>query len=218
MKTIAMTPALYDYLLDKGVREHEVLRALRERTSELAERNMQIAADQGAFMQMLVKITGARHIIEVGTFTGYSALAMAMALPEDGELVACDVSEEWTSIGKGFWEEAGVADRIRLEIAPALETLDALLEEGKTNHFDMAFVDADKENYMGYYERLLELVRPGGIILLDNVLWGGSIIDASNQDSSTIALRELNDALSQDTRVELVMLPVSDGLTLARVL
>ena len=218
MKTIAMTPALYDYLLDKGVREHEVLRALRERTSELAERNMQIAADQGAFMQMLVKITGAKHIIEVGTFTGYSALAMAMALPEDGELVACDVSEEWTSIGKGFWEEAGVADRIRLEIAPALETLDALLEEGKTNHFDMAFVDADKENYMGYYERLLELVRPGGIILLDNVLWGGSIIDASNQDPSTIALRELNDALSQDTRVELVMLPVSDGLTLARVL
>lgn len=218
MKTIAMTPSLYDYLLQKGVREHALLRALRERTAELAERNMQIAADQGALMQMLVKLTGAKRIIEVGTFTGYSALAMAMALPEGGELVACDVSEEWTSIGRKFWEKAGVEDRIQLEIAPALETLDALLERGQKHTFDMAFVDADKENYQAYYERLLTLVRPGGLILLDNVLWGGSIIDESNQEASTVALRKLNDSISRDERVEIVMLPVADGITMARVL
>ena len=217
MKTIKMTPELYDYLIARGVREHDVLKKLRTRTAELAERNMQISSDQGAFMAMLTKLMNATHVLEVGTFTGYSALAVAMALPEGGTLTACDVSEEWTSIGQEFWKEAGVDDRINLNIAPALDTLDKLLEEGKQGHYDLAFVDADKTNYKNYYERLLKLVRQGGAILFDNVLWGGSIIDESNQDDSTVALRELNDMLHKDERIELVMLPIADGLTIARV-
>lgn len=217
MKTLSMTPALYDYLLAHGVREHEVLAALRSRTAELAESNMQIASDQGAFMGMIIKLMGVKRVIEIGTFTGYSTLAMALALPSDGTIIACDVSDEWTNIGREHWEKAGVSARIDLRIAPAVQTLDALIEAGEEHAFDLAFVDADKTGYMAYYERLLKLVRPGGVILVDNVLWGGSIIDDQKQDADTVALRELNAFIASDDRVDIVMLPIADGLTMARV-
>lgn len=216
MKTIQMTQALYDYLLANSLREHPAQAKLREETSQLKYANMQISPDQGQFMGLLVKLMGARRIIEVGTFTGYSALSMALALPEDGVIIACDVSEEWTAVGQKQWAAAGVDGRIDLRIAPALETLDGLLAEGGAGSFDLAFVDADKVNYDNYYERLLQLVRPGGALLFDNVLWGGDVIDPENQTPETVALRELNAKIMADERVEISMLPIADGLTIAR--
>ena len=192
------------------------MRRLREETASMEEANMQIGPEQGQFMTLLVELMGARNALEVGTFTGYSALAVALALPDDGLLVACDVSEEWTAIGRRYWEEAGVAHKIDLRLAPALETLDGLLAEGRAGTFDFAFIDADKEGYDAYYERAVKLMRTGGLILLDNTLWEGKVADPVVTDGDTEAIRILNRKLVGDERVTVSLLPVGDGLTLAR--
>ena len=211
-----ITSKLYEYLLRQGTRESDAARALREETrAKVRWHGMQISPEQGAFMQLLVRILGARRTIEVGTFTGYSALVVAEALPADGLLVACDVSDEWTAIGRPFWERAGVANRIDLRLAPALETLDDLLGQGAAATFDFAFIDADKENYGVYYERCLSLARPGGVVAVDNVLWGGQVADQAISDADTRAIRKLNAAIHADPRVHAMMLPIGDGLTLA---
>jgi caffeoyl-CoA O-methyltransferase len=214
-KSFALGPEVHAYLVAHGSPPDAIKQSLIEETSKLGGISMmQIAPEQGAFMTLLARLMGARRMIEVGTFTGYSALCLAEALPEDGELICCDISEEWTSIGVPFWEKAGVRDRIRLEIAPALETLRALPRE---RSFDLAFVDADKPSYPDYYEELLALIRPGGVILVDNVLWLGRVADPEVVDEHTTLIREFNTKLACDERVECVMLPVADGLTLARV-
>ncbi|MCR9219861.1 MAG: class I SAM-dependent methyltransferase [Alphaproteobacteria bacterium] len=215
--SIGLDRPLYDYLLSVSLRESDAMRRLRAETAELAESAMQIAPEQGQFMALLAELIGARTALEVGTFTGYSALCIAQALPADGRLVACDVSEDWTAVGRRYWAEVGVAEKIDLRIAPALETLQALLAAGRRDGFDMAFIDADKETYRGYYEACLELVRPGGLILIDNVLWGGSVIDPAKRDADTEAIRALNAALLEDDRVSLSLVPIGDGLTLCRV-
>ncbi len=199
-----------------GVREPEILARLREETAPLQSAGMQICPEQGALMSLLVKLVGAQRILEVGTFTGYSSLAMALAMPSGGRLTCCDVSEEWTAIARRYWDEAGVADRVDLRLAPALETLDALLAEGQAGAFDMSFVDADKENYLAYHDRCVQLVRPGGVLLYDNVLWGGKVADDSDQRESTSSIRALNETVAGDERIDLVMIPIGDGLTLAR--
>lgn len=214
--TLQITPALADYLVDAGVREHAVLTELRKVTAPMRAAAMQISPVQGALMQMLVRLTGARRCLEVGVFTGYSSLAVALALPEDGLIVACDVSEDWTRIAREHWAKAGVAHRIRLELRPATETLDALLAAGEAGQYDFAFIDADKSNYDAYYERALELLRAGGLIAVDNVLWGGAVVNTERQDDDTRAIRALNAKLRDDPRIDIVMLPVGDGLTLAR--
>ena len=215
-RLVEMSDALYAYMHRVSLRESDVQRRLREETAALEYSMMQISPEQGQLMRMLTGLVGARRAIEVGVFTGYSALCVALALPEDGELIACDVSEEWTAIAQRYWDEAGVAARIRLELAPAGETLDALVGEGRAGEFDIAFIDADKTGYDLYYERCLELLRPGGLVLIDNVLWGGSVADENDTSEDTLALRALNEKLRDDARVELCMLPVGDGLTLAR--
>lgn len=215
-RTIAMNDALYAYLLDVSVDEPPLLARLREETSKLPGARMQIGPDQGAFMHWLAGLIGARRAIEVGTFTGYSSLSVARALPADGRLVCCDVSEDYTRIARRYWAEAGLADRIELRIAPAVETLAALLREGGAGSYDFAFIDADKPSYDAYYERCLELVRQGGVIVIDNVLWSGKVADPSTDDPSTAALRALNRKIGQDPRVAACMIPVGDGLTLAR--
>ena len=215
-RTSHLSEELYAYLLDISLRELPVMRRLREETASMEQANMQIGPEQGQFMALLVELIGARSVLEVGTFTGYSALAMAAALPENGALVACDVSEEWTAIGRRYWEGAGVAHKIELRLAPALETLDALLAEGRAGTFDFAFIDADKEGYDAYYERALELVRLGGLIALDNTLWEGKVVDPAATDVDTEAIRAINAKLALDERVTLSLIPVGDGLTLAR--
>ena len=195
-KTIGLSDELAAYVLEVGTREPDVLARLRAETAALPEHRMQVAPEQGAFLAMLVELTGARRCLEVGTFTGYSSLAVALALPEDGRLVCCDVSEEWTSIARRYWLEAGVAGRIDLRIAPAAETLDGLLASGAESTYDFAFVDADKSGYDGYYERLLRLVRPGGLIAFDNTLWGGRVLEADAGDEDTRALQALNRKLA----------------------
>lgn len=207
--------AVWDYLLDH-VREHELLRRLREETARHPRANMQISPDQGRFMQWLVATLGARRCLEVGTFTGYSSLAVALVLPEGGSITCCDISEEYTAIARRYWADAGVADKVDLRLAPAQDTLDALLAEGRADTFDFAFLDADKTGYDGYYERCLKLVRPGGVIAFDNVLWGGRVADASVDDEDTVALRALNDKLHADERVDVTTLTIADGLTLTR--
>ncbi|MGE0718967.1 MAG: class I SAM-dependent methyltransferase [Alphaproteobacteria bacterium] len=211
-----MTDALRDYLLSVSLRETAVQRELREATLAVKGAGMQISPEQGQLMALLVELTGARRAIEVGTFTGYSALCVALALPADGRMVCCDISKEWTSIGRRFWERAGVADRIDLRLGPAVHTLDDLLANGFGGDFDLAFIDADKSNYDAYYERCLALVRPGGLILVDNVLWGGRVIDPTDASADTAAIRAFNAKLHDDPRVTLAMLPIGDGLTLAR--
>ena len=214
--TIALTDDLREYLVRQGLRESETARALREHTLAANRWHvMQISPEQGAFMALLVRLLAARRAIEVGTFTGYSALVVAEALPDDGELIACDVSEEWTSIGKTFWARAGVAGKIDLRLRPALETLDALVADGEQGRFDFAFIDADKANYSTYYERCLKLLRPGGVVAIDNVLWNGRVVDADAQDDDTVAIRALNARIRSDQRVHAAMLPIGDGLTLA---
>jgi predicted O-methyltransferase YrrM len=215
-RTLNLTEPIYEYLLGHGVRESAALAALREETRRLPEARMQIAPEQRAFMAMLVRLMGARRLLEVGTFTGYSALAMAEALPDDGRITACDVSAEWTALAVAAWRRAGVAHRIDLRLAPARDTLDALLAEGAAGSYDFMFIDADKAGYDAYFERGLQLVRPGGLIALDNVLWGGSVVDGQRQDEDTRAIRALNEKLRSDARIDLVMLPLGDGLTLAR--
>ncbi|PZS28738.1 MAG: SAM-dependent methyltransferase [Pseudonocardiales bacterium] len=215
-QSMGLPDDLHSYLLSVGVREPDVLRRLREHTAALPQHDMQIAPEQGAFMGLLAELTGARRCLELGTFTGYSALAVALALPPDGHILCCDVSAEWTSVGRSYWAEAGVADRIELRLAPALDTLDALLADGAQDSFDYAFVDADKVNYPAYHERLMRLVRPGGVMLWDNVLWSGRVIDPQADDSDTRGIREINRILAADERVSVAMLPIADGLTMAR--
>ena len=212
------TNQLRDYLWDRGTHEHPILKELRIETADLPESGMQICPEQGALMANLIKLMSAKKTLEIGTFTGYSALAVALALPENGKLVACDVSEKWTAIGKKKWERAGVSNKIDLRIGLALETLETLLIDKHEKSFDFAFIDADKDNYLAYYEKCLELVRKGGLIAIDNVLWGGSVIDQEKQDGDTMAIRELNDFMSKDSRVSMSMIPIGDGLTLAVVL
>lgn len=214
-KTIAFTPELYEYLLEQNLNETPEQRALRDRTATMPEAEMQIAAEQAAFMQFLVSVIGARRTIEIGVFTGYSALTTALALPADGQIVACDVSEAFTSIGREFWQRAGVGHKIDLRIAPALETLDALVASGEEGRFDFSFIDADKANSPLYYERSLELVCSGGIIAVDNTLWAGKIHDPSKIDDDTLALRELNRAVRDDDRVVSCLVNVGDGMLLA---
>ena len=214
--TIDLTDTLHDYLLRVGTRESAVAEALRAETLAATPwHRMQISPEQGAFMALLVRLLGAKRTLEVGTFTGYSALVVAEALPADGKVVACDVSEEWTSVGKPFWERAGVADKIDLRLRPAVATLDELIAGGETDSFDFAFIDADKANYDAYYERCLLLLRKGGVIGVDNVLWGGRVADASANDEDTQAIRAVNEKVRADARVDATMLPIGDGLTLA---
>ena len=214
-RTLTMTEPLYEYLLSINRPLPDLFQRLRTETLELPAAGMQISVEQGHFMGLLVPLMGARRVLEVGVFTGYSALTVASALPEDGMLIACDVSEEWTSIGRRYWQEAGVAGKIDLRIGPALETLDALIAAGEAGTFDFAFIDADKPNYDGYYERILQLLRPNGLIAIDNTLWSGQVADTDVQDTSTVALRALNEKLRDDARVALSVLPIGDGLTLA---
>jgi caffeoyl-CoA O-methyltransferase len=215
-RSISLTDSLYEYLLSVSLREPELLRQLRGETAAYPEARMQIAPEQGQFMALLVRLMGARRCLEVGVFTGYSSLAIALALPDGGSIVACDVSEHWTAVARRYWDAAGVAHKIDLRLAPALETLERLLAGGEAGSFDFAFLDADKENYPQYYERLLELVRPGGLIVADNTLWSGRVADLANDEVSTVALRRFNEQLHRDERVDLSLVPVGDGLTLAR--
>lgn len=215
-RSIEMTDALYTYLLENSLRESDLQRRLREETAGLPGAGMQIAPEQGQFMALLAELIGARHCLEIGTFTGYSALAVALALPPDGRLIACDVNEKTTAVARRYWHEAGVAGKIDLRLAPALETLDALLAEGAAGRFDFAFIDADKTNYDAYYESCLTLLREGGLIAVDNVLWGGAVTNPAPGDSDTKAIRALNAKIASDQRVSCSMLPLGDGLTLAR--
>ena len=208
--------ALYPYIFDNSVRESELLKALRLETAKDPLARMQIAPEQGQFMALLIQLINARSIIEVGTFTGYSSLAMASVLPGDGKIICCDISETWTDIATRYWHQAGVAEKIDLRLAPAAETLQSLLDEPGEASFDAAFIDADKENYQLYFELCLKLIRPGGLIMIDNTLWSGRVIDATEQDVDTQAIRAFNTKLKTDNRVDLSLVPISDGLTLAR--
>lgn len=215
-RTIGLPDDLHDYLLANTLREHDALRALREETARMPESRMQISPEQGQLMQLLVELVGARRAIEVGTFTGYSSTAMALAMPPEGRIVCCDVSEKFTSIARRAWTSAGVDAKIDLRIGPALATMDTLLAEGAAGTFDLAFLDADKANYDAYYERSLLLLRVGGLIMVDNVLWSGRVVDPAITDADTRAIRALNGKIQKDARVTQAMLPIGDGLTLAR--
>ncbi|WP_420348460.1 class I SAM-dependent methyltransferase [Pelagibius sp.] len=215
-RSIDLSDALYDYLLENSLNEPEVMRRLREETATVPLSIMQIAPEQGQFMALLVRLMGAKRCIEVGTFTGYSALAVALALPPDGRIVACDVNAETTAIGQRYWQEAGVAGKIDLRLAPAVETLESLLANGEAGTYDFAFIDADKSNYDSYYELSLQLLKPGGLIAIDNVLWGGDVLDLNRTDSDTLAIRAINTKVSTDSRVQCSLIPIGDGLMLAR--
>jgi len=215
-RTLSLDGRLYDYLLAVSVREPRVLAELREETARLPGAGMQISPEQGQFMRLLVELLGAQRTLEVGVYTGYSSLCVAQALPEDGQLIACDINAEYTAIARRYWQRAGLEQRIRLELGPALGTLDGLIAAGESGRFDFAFIDADKENYQAYYERSLALLRRGGLIAVDNVLWGGSVADPADQKSSTLAIRALNAQLAEDSRVSVSLVPIGDGLFLAR--
>ena len=214
-KMIQVSEKLYEYLLSVSLREPALLRRLREETAPLPQSRMQISPDQGQFMALLIHLIAATQAIELGLFTGYSSLCVALALPSNGRLIACDVNEEWTSTARRYWAEAGVSHKVDLRLAPAIETLDSLLEEGLAGTFDFVFIDADKENYEDYYERSLGLLRPGGLIAVDNVLWSGRVADSRDNDTATVAIRAFNLKLRADDRVFLTMVPIADGLTLA---
>jgi caffeoyl-CoA O-methyltransferase len=214
-RTFTLPDALYDYLVSVSLRESDVLRRLRKETATLPRAHMQIAPEQGQLMALLVRLLGARRCLEVGVFTGYSTLCVASALPPDGRIVACDVNEAWTAIARLYWREAGVADRIELRLAPALDTLDRLLAEGEAGAFDFAFIDADKPNYWHYFDRALELLRPGGLIAVDNTLWYGRVADVANHDDETEAIRAFNRRVHDDPRVDVSLVPIGDGMTLA---
>lgn len=214
-RSINLDDTLYRYLLDVSLREHPVLAQLRDATRGHPLERMQIAPEQGQFMQLLIRLCGARNALEIGVFTGYSALATALALPDDGRLVGCDISREYTDIGRPYWDKAGVAHKIDLRLASAIDTLAALLDEGRANSFDFAFIDADKSAYDAYYERCLQLVRPGGLIVVDNVLWNGRVATTAT-DEDTAAIQAFNRKLHHDERIDLSLLPMGDGLTLAR--
>lgn len=214
-KTLGLSDRLYDYLLSVSLREPEILRQLREETANHPMGRMQIAPDQGQFMALLVQIIGAKKVLEIGVFTGYSSLVIALALPSDGKIIACDISEADTNIARRYWEKAGVTDKIELRLAPALQTLDELIASVENGSFDFVFIDADKKNYPEYYERALQLLRRGGLIAIDNVLWSGKVADPQVQDSQTQAIRAFNEKLHQDERVTLSLVSIADGLTLA---
>ena len=214
-KTLALTSALHAYLVAHSVREPEILRRLRAETAQDSMSVMQISPEQGQFMQLLVKLMGAKNCLEIGVFTGYSSLAVALVLPADGRILACDVSEKWTAVARKYWREAGVAHKIDLRIAPALDTMDALIAAGGAGSVDFAFIDADKINYPNYYERALTLLRSGGLIAVDNTLWGGQVIDNKSKSPDTRAIRLFNEQLRSDARIHLSMLPIGDGLSLA---
>jgi len=216
VKTLGLSDALHDYVQKVGFREPDVMRRLREESDALEMAAMRSSAEQVNALTLLLKLMGARRIIEVGVFTGYATLGFAAALPADGKVYALDVSRDWTDIGRPYWDEAGVADRIDLILAPALETLETMIKQGNSQSVDFVFIDADKENYDAYYEAGLTLLRRGGLIGIDNVLWSGNVIDPQAQDADTRAIRALNDKLKDDARIDLAMLPIGDGLTLAR--
>ena len=211
-----VTPELGEYIRAVSLREAPILARLREETASNPRATMQVTPEQGQFLALMVGLMGARRTLEVGVFTGYSSLVVALALPEDGQIVACDISEEWTSVGRRYWKEAGVEHKIDLHIRPALETLRQLIADGHQGSFDLAFIDADKPNYQAYYECALELLRPAGLIVADNVLWEGSVIDPTDQDASTVAIREFNQRIQTDTRVSISLVPIGDGLMLAQ--
>ena len=215
-KFLPLNLPLHEYLLSVSLREPELLRRLRAETASLPQAQMQISAEQGQFMRLLIELIGARKTLEVGVFTGYSSLCVALALPADGRVVACDMSDEWTQIARRYWREAGVAEKISLRLQPARETLDELIANGEAGTFDFVFIDADKSNYEGYYEQALVLVRAGGLIAVDNVLWSGRVADEADQETDTVAIRAFNRKLHADERVTLSLVPLADGLTLAR--
>ncbi|MBT5111202.1 MAG: SAM-dependent methyltransferase [Rhodospirillaceae bacterium] len=215
-KTSPLTEPVYEYLLKASLREPDALRALREVTERHPHGGMRICPEQGQFMRLLVELTGAKTALEIGVFTGYSTLSVALALPRDGRLIACDRNAEWPAVGQPFWREAGVEDIIDLRIGKAAETLDSLIRDGDSGTFDFAFIDGDKKNYGVYYEQCLTLVRPGGLILIDNVLWDGRLIDPADTERATDAIRTLNDKIHGDERVSMCMLPIGDGLTIIR--
>lgn len=216
VRNIGLPDNVYEYLIAHSVRDSAVKRRLREETAKLPLGMMQIGADQGQFMGLLAELIGARRALEIGTFTGYSSLCVAEAMGPQGRMICCDISEEFTSIARRYWREAGVADRIDLRLGPGTETLDKLLAAGEAGKFDFAFIDADKTNYDAYYERALKLVRAGGLIAIDNVLWGGDVANPADKSEDTVAIRRLNDKLAKDDRVTLAMVSIGDGLTLAR--
>jgi len=215
-QSIGLSNAVHAYLREATLREPALLRQLREETAQLPQANMQIAPEQGQFMGLLVELVGARRVLEVGVFTGYSSLSVALALPDDGRLVACDVSEEWTRTARRYWEQAGVAHKIDLRLAPGLVTLDALLADGQAGTYDFAFLDADKESYVEYKDRCMKLVRSGGLLAFDNALWHGDVADPQKTDASTEAIRRVTRQLRDDPRVSLSLVPIGDGLLLAR--
>ncbi len=213
--SLGLDNQVYEYLLSVSLREAEVLTKLRQETNQHPASIMQISPDQGQFMALLIKLLGAKKTLDIGVFTGYSSLVVALALPEDGRVVACDRDPEATKVARRYWQEAGVEAKIDFRLAPALETLDHLIAQGESGSFDFAFIDADKRNYHNYYERALTLLRPGGLVAIDNVLWFGSVADPQDTDARTVAIREFNQKLHQDTRVEISLLAIADGLTLA---
>jgi caffeoyl-CoA O-methyltransferase len=215
-KFIGLDHRLYEYLAAVSLREPEILRQLREETAAMPNAGMQIAPDQGQFMALLAKLCRAERALEIGVFTGYSSLSVALALPQHGHLTAFDLSPEWTAVAQRYWERAGVADKIELRLGPAIAGLDALLASGQAEEsYDFAFIDADKENYAGYYERALRLLKPGGLLAIDNVLWGGRVADSEGHDADTAAIHALNLKIHADPRVDISLLPIADGLTLA---
>ncbi len=212
---LGLDSQLYEYLLSVSLRENETLTKLREETNRHAASIMQISPDQGQFMSLLIKMLGAQKTLDIGVFTGYSSLVVALALPESGKVIACDRDPRSTEIARRYWDKAGMTHKIDLRLAPALATLDRLIADGESGSFDFVFIDADKRNYDNYYERALTLLRPGGMVAIDNVLWFGSVADPNDTDKRTIAIRELNQKLHQDNRVQISMLAIADGLTLA---
>ncbi|MEH1907469.1 MAG: class I SAM-dependent methyltransferase [Nostoc sp.] len=216
LKNWQIPEGIRDYILTISLHESDILRQIREETVKLPYASMQIPAEQGQFMAFLAQLINAKKILEIGVFTGYSALWFALALPPEGRIIACDISEEWTNIAQRYWQQAGVANKIDLRVAPALQTLDALLSNSEAETFDLIFLDADKENYLNYYERALQLIRAGGLIIIDNVLWSGKVIDEEFQDTETVALRLLNEKLYKDERIDITVLAIADGLTLIR--
>ena len=215
-QTLNMTDEVYQYILNNSVRETEIQRKLRAETAKMPNSQMQISPEQGQFMALLVELIGARKALEIGVFTGYSALAVAQVLPADGRLIACDTNKEWTDMAQRFWAEAGVANKIDLRLAPAVATLDQLIAAGEANSFDFAFIDADKLNYDIYYEKTLKLLRPGGLVAIDNVLQDGRVADPESDDERAVAIRQLNAKIHKDARVHISLVPMSDGITLAR--
>jgi caffeoyl-CoA O-methyltransferase len=215
-RTLFLTDDLYRYLHSFSLREPEILQRLREETSHDAMAEMQISPEQGQFMSLLVKLMGAKRTLEVGVYTGYSSLCVALALPPGGKLIACDISKKWTDVARRYWREGGVADIVELHLAPAIETMDHLLVHHEAGKFDFVFIDADKGNYDGYYERAFTLLRAGGLMAIDNVFWSGRVADPQEQERDTLAIRALNEKIRDDDRVDLTMIPIGDGLTLVR--